>query len=150
MSERSGAAKRSSRREERGGHDGGDHALKAPLSEWIVAGVSALLVLAMLVYTAAEGLRRPGGAAVLTVTADSVVTNDGAYVVMFTLTNDGGETAASVHVHGALRRNEAPVEESEVVLDYVPAGARRRGALQFRRAPAAHELILRVTGFSPP
>ena len=55
-----------------------------------------------------------------------------------------------MHVHGEIRAGGASVEESEVVLDYVPPGARRRGALQFRTDPSEHELEVRVTGFASP
>jgi uncharacterized protein (TIGR02588 family) len=150
MSDRSGAAKRTTKGARGRDQESGSLAPRAPLSEWVVAGVSALLVLAMLAYTVTEGLRRPKGSAVVTVTADSVVKNDAGHVVMFTLTNDGDDTAASVHVHGALWSDGRQLEESEVVLDYVPLGAQRTGSLQFRGDPAGHELIVRVTGFSAP
>lgn len=122
----------------------------APLSEWIVAIVSSVLVLGMLVFTLAEAFRRPGGPARMSVQVDSVVRINEGYLALISLRNDGGETAASVQVHGELRLGAERVEESQVTLDYVPVGADRNAALHFRHDPAAHRLLVRVVGFTPP
>lgn len=132
------------RERNQGGHRG------APLSEWIMAIVSSVLVLGMLAFTLAEAFRRPGGPARMSVQVDSVVRINEGYLALISLRNDGGETAASVQVHGELRSGAERVEESQVTLDYVPVGADRSAALNFRNDPAAHRLVVRVVGFTPP
>lgn len=122
----------------------------APLSEWIVAVVSGLLVLGMLGYLLAEGFRRPDGPAVVTVRPDSVVPVPDGYLLMITLQNDGGDTAADVIVRGELREGGEIVEESEATVDFVPVGAERGAALHFERDPAGRDLSVRIRGFVPP
>lgn len=122
----------------------------APLSEWIVAGVSTVLVLAMLAYTTHEAFTSSGKAPVLIVRADSVVSNEWGFLVMFTVRNDGEQTAAGVTIHGAVQADTVTLEESDATLDYVPVRATRQGALLFSVDPRRHSLRLRATGFSKP
>jgi hypothetical protein len=51
-----------------------------PLVEWVAAGISVLLVLALLGYTLREALTGPNGAPALSVHADSVVPAGGHYL----------------------------------------------------------------------
>lgn len=121
-----------------------------PLVEWIAAGVSAILVLAMLAYTLREALTGPDGPPSLTVRADSVVPTAGHYLVLFTVRNDGGETAAAVTVHGALLRGDSTLERSDASVDYVPIGGYRIGGVAFTGDPRRDSLELRVGGFETP
>ena len=121
-----------------------------PLVEWIAAGVSTVLVLAMLGYTLREALKGPNGAPSLSIHADSVVPAAGYYLVMFTVRNEGGETAAAVTVHGALVRGDSTIEESDASVDYVPIGGFRVGGVAFTSDPRRDSLELRVGGFETP
>jgi uncharacterized protein (TIGR02588 family) len=124
--------------------------LQAPLSEWIVASVSTLLVLGMLFYLLSEGIRRPQQPAALVIRTDSIVEAPAGYLVMITLRNDGGETAANVLVHAEVASGAQKVEESEVTVDYVPVAAERSASLQFTNDPRQHRLTVRISGFMPP
>lgn len=119
-------------------------------AERVVAALSALLVAAIIGYTLREGLSEEPGAPILSVHADSVVPTPTGHLLMFTVRNEGTETAAAVQVQGELLSEGKPVEESHATLDYVPEAATRRGALQFRRDPAEHRLDVRVVGFEFP
>lgn len=129
---------------------GGQGRRGAPLSEWIVAAVSTVLVLGMLVYLLAEGFRRPHRPAALAIRTDSIVAAPAGYLVMITVRNDGGETAANVLVHAEVGGGGQAVEESEVTVDYVPVGAERNASLHFTSDPRKHPLTVRVSGFTPP
>ena len=138
-------------RDERGEDAGGDgERPHTPPAEWAVAGLSALLVIAMLGYTLREGLARSEAPPHLTVRVDSVVSSGAGHVVMFTVSNQGGATASDVSVQGTLARGSAPPETSEATLDYVPISASRVGGLMFTSAPSPDSLDLRVTGFDIP
>jgi uncharacterized protein (TIGR02588 family) len=123
---------------------------RAPLSEWIVAGLSTLLVLAALCFMLREALTRPDIPAVISIRTDSIIAVPAGHLVMFTLRNDGGETAARVNVQGTLSLEGETVEESEATIDYLPVEARRSASLMFRADPAVHRLELRVMGFDAP
>lgn len=121
-----------------------------PLLEWIVGAISGILVLAILAFVFAEGLVREDRPPDLQVRMDSVIAATDGYLLLFTVRNDGGETAAQVRVSGALRQGDVTIEESDAMLDYVPIAALRHGALQFQHNPEDVEVALRVTGFSEP
>jgi uncharacterized protein (TIGR02588 family) len=121
-----------------------------PLVEWVAAGISSVLVLAMLGYTLREALTGPSGPPSLSVHVDSVVPTAGHYLVMFTVRNEGGETAAAVTVHGALLRGDSTLEESDASVDYVPIGGFRIGGVAFTADPQRDSLELRVGGFQAP
>lgn len=131
-------------------HPAGGHANSAAPAEWIVGVISALLVLGALAFIAANAVSKRNGLPILSIQTDSVVQAPGAHLVMFTVRNDGSETAATVQVSGALTRGDETVEESQATLDFVPEGATRRGSLQFTEDPRSHTLELRVTGFAFP
>lgn len=131
-------------------NDPGSEQSGTPLLEWIVGGISGLLVLAILAFIVIEGLVREDHPPDLRVVADSVVPVAAGYLLLFTIHNDGGETAAQVQISGALRQGGANVEESQAVFDYVPIAARNHGALQFQHDPREMEVELRVTGFAEP
>lgn len=122
----------------------------APLSEWVVAAVSTLLVLGMLVYLLSEGFRRPERPPSLSIRTDSIVDAPAGYLVMITLRNDGGETASNVLVHAEVVEAGGETEESEVTVDYVPVGATRSASLHFTNDPRQHPLTVRISGFMPP
>lgn len=121
-----------------------------PPAEWVVAGLSALLVLGMLGYTLRAGLADTELPPELTVRVDSVVPSPAGHLVMFTVRNGGGATAADVSVQGSLSRGDAPAETSEATLDYVPISASKAGGLIFSTAPSPDSLEIRVTGFEIP
>lgn len=128
----------------RSGGDGGS------ALEWTVAAVSALLVLAVIGYLVALGVRTPDTPASVTVTRDRVVRMSGGYVVTFDAHNDGATTAASVQVDGELKADTGTVEKRSVVLHFVPAGATRSGGLFFRHDPGLYRLDLSANGFDRP
>ena len=122
----------------------------APPIEWAVAIISTVLVLAMLAYTFYQGVSNSSRPPLITVQADSVIDTPGGYLVMFSATNAGDETAAAVQISGALMRDTLSVEESDATLDYVPSQAVRRGGIMFAQDPRMYRLELRATGFSQP
>lgn len=126
------------------------HANSAAPAEWIVGVISALLVLGALAFIAVNAVSGRNGPPMLSIQTDSVVAMPGAHMLMFTVRNEGSETAATVQVSGELTRGGETVEASQATLDFVPEGASRRGSLQFKEDPRSHTLELRVSGFAFP
>ena len=118
--------------------------------EWAVAIVSAVLVCAMLAFTFYEAVTRGSLPPLISVQVDTVVEAPGGYVVMFTASNSGDETAAGLRVSGALLRDTATVEQSDATIDYVPPRAERKAGLFFSTNPDLHRIELRPVGFSQP
>ncbi|MEB3357936.1 MAG: TIGR02588 family protein [Synechococcales bacterium] len=74
----------------------------------------------------------------------------GQFYVPFTVTNRGGETAASVQVVAELRQNGEVVEAGEQLIDYLSRGEVEEGAFIFTQNPAEGELVLRVASYTLP
>jgi uncharacterized protein (TIGR02588 family) len=120
------------------------------VSEWIVASVSAAMVLGMLAFLVYDGLRSPRTPAAITVETDSIQAAGPGYLVLFRARNGGRTTAAHVVVEGVLETGSGQVETSETTLDYVPAEGEQRGGLYFRQDPRRYTLRLRSHGFREP
>lgn len=118
--------------------------------EWAAAIIGTVLVIAMLAYTFYQAVSNSSRPPLITVQADSVIDTPGGYLVMFSATNAGDETAAAVQISGALMRDTVSVEEGDATIDYVPSHAVRRGGMMFSKDPRMYRLQLRATGFSRP
>lgn len=118
--------------------------------EWVVAGVSTLLVLATVAFLLYDALGSPDLPPRITVEVDSVVAVGGSYLVEFRAHNAGQETAAGLVVEGAIHGDTGVVERSRVTVDYVPAQGTRKGGLFFTRDPRGGRLEIRPLGYGRP
>ncbi|RWM14876.1 MAG: TIGR02588 family protein [Mesorhizobium sp.] len=120
------------------------------LTEWVVAGISSVALLAVLSYLVIDGLSARNGTARIVVLPLAVAATEGGYVVEFAAANRAGKSVAAVEIKGELRNGDEVVEESSATLDYVPQESQRKGALIFRRDPEAYDLRLFASGYSEP
>jgi uncharacterized protein (TIGR02588 family) len=130
--------------------DGGEGGGVKSRWEWVAAGISTALVLAVVGYLLYDGLARPRTPPAIEVAADTVLRSGGLWLVEFRATNGGHETAAAVKIEGELMQADSSVETSEAVLDYVPGRSVRHGGLFFRKDPRAYRLELRAHGYQEP
>jgi uncharacterized protein (TIGR02588 family) len=119
-------------------------------TEWIVAGISCLVLLAVLGYLVVDGLSGRNGMAQLVVLPVEIAATDAGYVVEFSASNRAGKSVAAVEINGELRDGDEVIEESSATLDYIPQDSERLGALIFRRNPKALELRLFASGYTEP
>ncbi len=118
--------------------------------EWVVAGMSTALVLALIAYLVYLGVSAPHTPPHVTIRRDTVTAMEGGYVVTFTARNTGGATAASVQVDGELKADTATIEKRSATLRFVPAGATRHGGLFFTHDPRSYRLELSASGYDRP
>ena len=122
----------------------------APLLEWIVGGLGAVLVggaIAFLVYHSLTRDRTPPDVRVV---AERVLDLQNGYLVQFRASNQGGSAAAQLTIEGELAGPDGETELSEAVLDYLPPRSDREGGLVFSRDPRAGQLSLRAKGYARP
>jgi uncharacterized protein (TIGR02588 family) len=121
------------------------------VGEWIVAGISTLIVLTMIGFLVrhliVDGKTPPD---VHVHVVGEVLQASNGFVIEFEARNTGEKTAAAVDIEGALFDGTEEVERSHVTIDYVPEKGRRSGALQFRNDPRRYRLELRASGFMVP
>jgi len=119
-------------------------------AEWIVAAVSAALVLSVVGYLIYDGVRHPATPPDVTVQVDSIQSAGPGYLVRVRAVNRGRTTAADVILEGELRADTGRVETSETTVDYVPAGGEQGAGLYFTNDPRRHRLELRAHGYREP
>lgn len=132
-----------------GGSGSGKRDRTSPL-EWVVAGISTLLVLGAVTFLLYGALGSPETPPLITLEVESVLPVGGSYLLEFRAHNRGGETAAGLVVEGEIRSDTGVVEKSQVTVDYVPARGSRKGGLFFTRDPRAGRLEIRPLGYSRP
>jgi uncharacterized protein (TIGR02588 family) len=118
--------------------------------EWIVAAVSAVLVLSVLGFLIYDGIRAPRTPPDITVVIDSVGPAGPGYLVLFRARNRGRSTAADVIVEGELEADTGLIEVSRTTLDYVPGGGDQRAGLYFTHDPRRVRLRLKAHGYRDP
>lgn len=116
-----------------------------PILEWISAALGGLMAIGLLALVLIDA-RKEHEPPVLRVSALETARTPDGWRVMFEVRNEGGETAAGVHVTGAL----ADGETAKAVLDVVPGGSTAEGGLFFEGDPRAGRLALRAEGFVEP
>jgi uncharacterized protein (TIGR02588 family) len=138
--------------EEQGGNGGpgGEEQKKVSPWEWVVAGVSTLLVLGVIGFMGHEALSAPSTPPLIDVRVDTVIAVSGGYLVEFRASNSGQSTASGVTIEGELKADTGTVEKSEVTIDYVPSQAHRKGGLYFSKDPAKYKLEIRPKGYDRP
>lgn len=140
----------SSRQQGRRQEQESQKARRPHLLEWIIGGVSAVFVLAVVGFVLFSGLTSTSSGAVLQVVPAEIEATGGSFRVTFRVVNSGYETAAAVEVEGVMEQEGARIETSRATIDYVPAHSRREGALLFGRDPREHRLELRAKGYADP
>lgn len=123
---------------------------KIPFWEWVIAGAGLILVLASVgtvFYRAvAEDPTPPNFA----FRVDSIEQTSGGYLVKFSVTNSGNETAAALTVEGTLKDGEESEETSTAAFAYAPANSVRQGGLLFTKNPNNFTLQIRPLGYELP
>jgi uncharacterized protein (TIGR02588 family) len=140
--------------DERGGRGGrGERDPRVAPSpwEWVVAALGAAAVLGVVGFMTYSALTMPEQRhPKIALAVDTVFAHASGYTVEFRAENDGDATAADLLVRGRLLADTGMVDESEVVIDFVPARSRRRAALVFAEDPRAYRLELRPLGYDRP
>ncbi len=88
--------------------------------------------------------------AVLQLSTTSIEQREANYYLPFTVTNLGGQTAATVQVIAELRINNEIVERGEQTIDFLSREQEAEGTFVFVRNPDEGELTVRVASYSKP
>ena len=118
--------------------------------EWIVGGISAVIVLSVILFLLYQAVSKEEVTPNLTINIEQIQATGGVHHVEFRITNNGDATAAGVLVQGRLSGGGQVVEEREVTFDFVPGGSEARAALIFMNDPADHDLEIVPSGYREP
>lgn len=118
--------------------------------EWLIGGISAVLVVALLSYLAYLGMAADDRPPEFAVTVEEIEKVGERFHINVAVTNPGDSTAAGVIVRARLGERGELVETGEIEFDYLPAGSTRRGAFVFTNDPVSRDLELSVLGYTEP
>ena len=118
--------------------------------EWLVFGVSTVLVLGTLTVLVISGIRSGDDPPLLDVQAGRAVHIDGGYRLPVTIRNTGGATAEQAVIEVLLLSGEQVVERSELSISFVPRKSSREAWVTFRRDPSCCRVMARASGFNSP
>ena len=118
--------------------------------EWVAAVFGGVVVLAAVGFLTLQEIRGTAGPPEIEITEIRVAEQETGFLVEFTASNTGGETAAALHVEGQIGPEDDPIETSQTVIDYVPARGHRDAGLFFTQDPRNAGLRVRALGYEVP
>jgi uncharacterized protein (TIGR02588 family) len=118
--------------------------------EWVALAVSVLAVVGVVGFLVVDGLRDEGQPPlpVVEVHTNEAYQSDHGWLVPAAVTNDG-DSAAEGLVLRATAEIDGEAEESELTVDYLPAGTEVEVTFGFSAEPAG-EVDVQVIGFRLP
>lgn len=118
--------------------------------EWVIAALSAVLVLALAGFIAFEALTRTGGEPRVALTVERMLAIADGYAAKIQVRNDGHVTISDVVIEGAISLDDGETQTASVTLDYLPAGSDTEIGLGFSQEIDPERLALRVVGYTYP
>jgi uncharacterized protein (TIGR02588 family) len=118
--------------------------------EWATGMISALVVVAMIVWVGYKAWTDEDMQPEFSITITERRPVEGGYRVAFDIANKATVTAAAVTVHGEIVDGGTMVEDADVTFDYVPAQSKSSGAILFSQDPGAREVRIRAVGYTDP
>ena len=120
-----------------------------PWSEWLVAGIGLVLLLASVGYLLYDGngASQPPAPVIRMLSVEPL---QGRFLVRVQAVNESRATAASLRVEGTLKRGGEVVERSELEFDYLPGRSTREGGLFFTADPRGLQMELAARSYRKP
>lgn len=125
-----------------------DRRTKNPL-EWIVFGVSLVLVVVTVGLLVMATINSRGGPARLSINTGKPVVTDNRIDIPVTIKNDGESVAANVDLRICIGQG-ADVQEAGFTLDFVPPGSSRMGHVTFQGNNPGIVPESRIVGYEEP
>lgn len=133
----------------RGGRAGGDDDKNA--LEWMVFGVSLLLVLSMLAYLGYQAYIDQPSTPDLVVRYYPDPTPNAPLRYRVEVYNQGGETAEEVQIELTIEKGEEELESAQLNIAFAPKNSKREGWVNFKEDPMqADTLAARVMSYKRP
>jgi uncharacterized protein (TIGR02588 family) len=118
--------------------------------EWVTGTVSAVIVIAVMVWIAKDAIADRDASPDLVGSVARVEPRSGGYQVQFEVRNRASVTASQVKVRGEVRDGDALLEATETVVDYVPGHSTATGGMIFQRDPGGKTIHIQATAFNDP
>ena len=120
------------------------------MAEWVVAAFGLVLVVGAVAFLLYQEFAVEAEPPDVVLQAGETIKSRQGYLVLVTVRNEGGQTAAGLTISGSLEDDSGVVETSETTLDYLPPHSEREAGLLFSESPEAYRLTLRAEGYQRP
>ncbi len=118
--------------------------------EWTTGTLSALVILAVLIWIGRDALMDRDTSPDLGVSVLQVEARSNGFQVLFEIQNRSSQTASQVTVRGEVFEEPELVEAAETVTDYVPGHSKAVGGLIFKTDPRGRAISIRAISFNLP
>jgi uncharacterized protein (TIGR02588 family) len=108
------------------------------------------LLLAGICYLAYRGLTNPPGPGAVVATVLDIQPAGDAYVVKFSVRNDGSENLSHLHLTARLSEGDREIESADASIDYLAAQSEQRGGVYLRNDPRRYVLRIDPAGYMEP
>lgn len=119
------------------------------LLEWIVFGISILLLVTAAGLLISAWIKTPGGPAHLIVQTGKAVVSGDRIEIPVVVSNNGQTAAANVQVSIVIGEDETE-RESGFTLDFLPPGGKRLGSVSFQGKELPAKTAARIASFTDP
>lgn len=120
------------------------------LAEWISFSISLSILTALISLVIFAWTQQKNTPPIVTLqTTETIREVEGQFYVPFTVTNTGGETAASIQIIAELKDGTYQ-ETGEQEIEFLSGGELEEGAFIFSRDPRQGQLKLRVASYQLP
>jgi uncharacterized protein (TIGR02588 family) len=118
--------------------------------EWVALATSVLAVVGVVGFLVVDGISDEGRppTPIIELRRDDAYATDHGWIVPATVTNDGDTAAEALVLRGSATVDGEP-EESELTVDYLPAGTSVDVSIGFSAEPDG-EVVVQVIGFRLP
>jgi uncharacterized protein (TIGR02588 family) len=118
--------------------------------EWIVFGLSLLLIGGTVTLLVRDGLSAKGGPADLRVSIGKAERTSGGFAVPVNVANVGDTAAEEARIELLLIAEGKEVEASEMTFAFLPRGSDRDGRVVFHRDPACCRVVVGAMSYENP
>lgn len=132
-------------------HDEADSGSRT-IAEWITLGISATILLAIVVILTWLSFRGAEHPPVIVVepNMEQIREDDSGYYLPVIIRNTGDTTVADAIVQAELETGSGQPETAEITIDFLDGGEMAAGAFVFREDPSSGELTTGVTSYKEP
>jgi uncharacterized protein (TIGR02588 family) len=120
-------------------------------AEWFTFSAASIILATVVGLVLYVWLSKKDQPPILSVTREEAIwENRGKFYVPFTLINQGGETAESVHIIAKLKIGNDLEESGEQEIDFLSSGEKQEGAFIFSKNPKNGQLVIRIVSYKLP
>ncbi|MBD1827020.1 TIGR02588 family protein [Microcoleus vaginatus GB1-A2] len=124
---------------------------KRTFAEWVTFAIASFILATLVGLVLYNWVTKKQEPPVISVTRNAPIREtQGHFYVPFTVTNTGGEAAASVQIIAELRVNGEVLESGDQQIDFLSSGETQEGAFIFSRDPSQGQLIVRSSSYKLP